>query len=338
MISLFKYFPQIKEKVPWVTLGNFPTRVTLLSNIVKNLPIKSFWVKRDDETSSIFGGNKIRNLEFEFGKIIQLKKKLILAYGSIGSNFTVACCMFGKHFNIPVNLILFDTVRTEDVENNYKINSALANKITFSKSIMFLPYYVIKEVINTHHMDRYLMPPGGTSPLSVLGYINAMFELKEQIDNHELPIPNYIFLPVGTGGTIAGLLIGKTILKLPIKIIGITVFEKFLTNISMIKILIYRSVKYFNSIANTNISAKKIFSEINLVNDFLGDGYAHPTNESNSTIKLLMDNEGLILDGTYTGKGMAGAINIIKSSLKSNDNVLFWHSYNSQDILSKLNL
>ncbi len=331
-LPIFKAFPKLKETVPWIPLGDFPTRVSSLSRISETLSCQSFWIKRDSESSSRYGGNKVRKLEFEFGKAIERKAEMILAYGSLGSNFTIATCLFGKSLKIPTHLILYDTVNTPFVMANFKHNCEIAQGVTRIRSILSLPYAVSRELWRHRGERVYLMPPGGSSPLSTLGYINAMLELKGQIHDGDLPMPDYIFLPVGTGGTFAGLLIAKVLFNLPIEIIGIAVVDRIITNSMVIKLFIYRAVRYFNRVAGTNLKATEVFKELHLDYRFLGKGYAHPTDEANWAKDLLKREEDVILDGTYTAKAMAGAMEIIRTDLEPDKNILFWHSFNSQDI------
>ncbi len=329
-LPIFKEYPKLKETVPWIPLGDFPTRVTSLSRITESLSCKSFWVKRDSESSSLYGGNKVRKLEFEFGKVMERKSEMILAYGSLGSNFTIATCLFAKTLGIPTHLILYDTVNTPFVMANFKRNREMAQNITRIRSPLSLPYAVSRELWRHRRKKVYLMPPGGSSPLSTLGYVNAMFELKGQIDAGEMPMPDSIFLPVGTGGTLAGLLIAKVLLDLPIEIIGMAVVDRIITNPIVLKLFIYRSVRFLNQVAGTHLKATHVFKELHLDYRSLGKGYAHSTDEAMWARDLLKRDENIILDGTYTAKAMAGAIDVIRTDLKTDTNVLFWHSFNSQ--------
>ncbi|GMT50263.1 MAG: putative 1-aminocyclopropane-1-carboxylate deaminase [bacterium] len=330
-LPIFKEYPKLKETVPWIPLGDFPTKVTSLSRITESLSCKSFWVKRDSESSSLYGGNKVRKLEFEFGKLMERKSEMILAYGSLGSNFTIAACLFAKTLDIPTHLILYDTVNTPFVMANFKHNCKMAQNMTRIRSPLSLPYAVSRELWRHRGKQVYLMPPGGSSPLSTLGYINAMLELKGQIDDGELPMPDYIFLPVGTGGTLVGLLIAKVLFNLPVKIIGMAVVDWIITNPVILKLFIYRSVRFFNQVAGTHLRASHIFKELHLDYRSLGKGYAHSTDEAKRAKDLLKREENIILDETYTAKAMAGAIDIVRTDLKADTNVLFWHSFNSQD-------
>ncbi len=331
MLPLFEYYPSIQSHVPYISLGSFPTPVIRLDNLSKYLSVPSIWMKRDDISGVIYGGNKVRKLEFVFGKVIDRGYKKILAYGSIGSNFTIACCMYGKEINIPVDLVLYKTSLTDSVIHNYKLNQRLSGSMSIYSSISGVVYGILKRMVSSLN-TYYLMPPGGSSPQSALGYINAMFELYDQIKNGEIPMPDYIFLPVGTGGTLIGLLIGKVILKIPVKIIGISVVDKILTSQTILKIQIYRVVRYFNRISGYNLSSDKVIKELNIDYNFLGRGYTYPTESGVNAIDLLKTHEGISLDTSYTGKAMAGMLYYIQSSIKPDSNVLFWNTLNSRII------
>ncbi len=330
MIYLINHYPQLQEKLTWLSLGNYPTPVMKLTNLGRFLAGQSIWLKRDDKTSNRFGGNKVRKLELEFAKIIQQNYQGILAYGPIGSNFTAACCLFGNEVGIPVHLVLFKTARTLYVDFNFDISCKNSKSYSVCPSPILLPIHLSMKKIQNRPQKLYLMPPGGSSPLSVFGYINAMFELKDQIDQQLLPVPDYIFLAVGTGGTLAGLLIAKLLLNLSTKIIGIAVVDKLIINRIMVKNLISRTIKLFSNLTGISIKAKDVFKELIIDYNYIGKSYAYPTEKSYHAIQLLKEQENIELDNTYTGKAMAGMLDYIQYKLNPEDQVLFWHSYHAK--------
>ncbi len=126
--SLFIEFPELKERIPWVRLGEFPTPVQEL----RNLGHKNFWIKRDDLTSSLYGGNKVRKLEFALAEGLDKKKKKVLTFGGIGTNHGLATAIFCQKLGLDCSLLLFKQPVTRNVKQNillfHKYNAKLIYK------------------------------------------------------------------------------------------------------------------------------------------------------------------------------------------------------------------
>ena len=329
MIPLLQRYPHLINTLPYHSIGHYPTPVRRLINLEKRLSLGPIWVKEDDKSSPRYGGNKVRKLEWEFGKALSQGATSLLAYGSMGSNFTLATCLFGRELGLPVRLILFKSFLSEQTRRNYTRNTSLSQSHVLTTSPLCVPYYVLKDKLTHSQNNTYILPPGGTSPLSTLGYINAILELHQQIERGELPTPDTIYLPVGTGGTLAGLLIGKAICGLSSKIVGVTVVEGVLTSGYLIKRQINKALTFFNQITGENLHPREVTTNLNLSRSFIGRGYAHPTPAGDAAIRLLEEEESLILDPTYTGKAMAALLSHLDTSRNSSNVHLFWNTYNS---------
>ncbi len=94
--ALFKWFPELKDRIPWVSLGMQPTAIQQL----KGFGHQNIWIKRDDRSSPLYGGNKIRKLEFTLGQALQQKKKRVITFGGIGTNHGLATAIFCKELGL----------------------------------------------------------------------------------------------------------------------------------------------------------------------------------------------------------------------------------------------
>jgi D-cysteine desulfhydrase len=101
---LFESLPELKGKIRWLLLGSFPTPVQRLTN----LGLKNLWIKRDDLSSPIYGGNKIRKLGFILPDLIQKNKTRLVTLGGIGANHVLASAIFSQQMGIPCTLLLFN--------------------------------------------------------------------------------------------------------------------------------------------------------------------------------------------------------------------------------------
>jgi D-cysteine desulfhydrase len=172
----------------------------------------------------------------------------------------------------------------------------------------------------------------GSSPLSCLGYVNAAFELKEQIEEGLLPEPDSIFVTAGTGGTMAGLQLGLRMAGLKSEVVGVRVLDRIFCNKPVIAWEINRTIKYLERCGGRLHVPRHHAKDIILTHDFYGKEYAGPTEEGRKAIEVTLEYEKLPLDVTYTGKTMAALMDYVKSGGNAGKTILFWHTLNSVDL------
>jgi len=162
---------------------------------------------------------------------------------------------------------------------------------------------------------------GGSTPIGILGYINAVKELKKQSEEKNFNI-DHIILAVGSGGTQAGVELGVKFYKMNAKCHGISASRHIKPKSQEIADLCNQTVGHFN------LKYDRFLPEdINVNYDYIGEGYAIPTNECIKAIRIVAQKEGIILDPVYTGKAMAGLIDFIKKGkFKKDENIVFIHT------------
>ncbi|UCC18546.1 MAG: pyridoxal-phosphate dependent enzyme [Promethearchaeota archaeon] len=343
---LFKMYPLLKEKVPWISLLiNTPTPVERLTKLEKyfNLESGQIYIKRDDKNHHIYGGNKIRKFEFLFGNIIKKKKKkAIVTYGGLGTHNGLASVILCKNFDSPLkcDLFLYNQPIKRQVQQSLLLFNYFGTKLHLSKTdirafIKALFFWIF-------HRKYDFILPGGTpfygrgTPLGTVGFIEAIFELKEQIDNALLPEPDVIFVAAGTTGTAAGLVAGCKLLGLKTRVNAVAVYKHFLANSLNLTINANKALKYLHKRV-IKFPKIKIFSDdFELIQGYLGSGYGFPTIEGQKAIDTVFDLEGkekgFLLEPTYTGKAMAAMFNFLEKEENKSKNMLFWNTYNSNDL------
>ncbi|MHA2094355.1 MAG: 1-aminocyclopropane-1-carboxylate deaminase/D-cysteine desulfhydrase, partial [Candidatus Hodarchaeales archaeon] len=205
---LFEEYPSLDGLIPWIQLIKAPTPVKRLEKLEESLKTKTrLWIKLDNLTSSQYGGNKVRKLEFIIADALRKKKKTIATLGGIGTNHGLATTIYAKEFDLNTRLYLINQPIDRHVLNNLKLDYYYGAELKYVKNYLGAAVYF-------YFLDRllkkgtYWLPAGGSTPLGVLGYVNAILELKDQIDSGLLPEPGYIFVAAGTTGTMAGIELG----------------------------------------------------------------------------------------------------------------------------------
>ncbi len=152
-------------------------------------------------------------------------------------------------------------------------------------------------------------------------------ELVDQIKSGDMPRPDKIFVPVGTCGTMSGVVLAMKMFDPEIEVIGVTVFGAIGANRKSVCALVNQLIH------DKNLDFPKVqTSEIKLVTEFLGKGYAHFTKEGNEALELVQKSEGLHLDGTYTAKAMACLLSMACEPSSKGKIFLFINTYNSKDM------
>ena len=331
--------------IPHLSLGNFPTPVEPLANLERALGFKSLWIKRDDLSGPLGGGNKVRKLEYMFAAAQsearhrdgsdrvtsesspnEEEKKTLFTIGPTGSNHVRATAVYGRASGFRVECLLFKQPPTEYSEANYRTTCENADQVYEVKrmSTMFARYaYEQTKTVLGIGEERYFIPAGGSSPLGSVGYVKAVLELKSQIEADLLPEPRFIFVPVGTCGTIAGLIVGVRLAGLRTQVVGVRVADSVVANSWAISRMVRRVLRLIGAVDAHDINPRRI----ELWHGDFGKGYAIPTEAGTRAVAMMAEHEGITLENTYTGKTLAGMAHYIKEQGCEGEHVLFWNTY-----------
>ena len=328
---LFETFPGLQQRIRWNSLVTAPTPVHQLENISAQLG-KEVWIKRDDKTSTVYGGNKARKLEFILGEALAQGRKTLVTGGGLGTNHGLATAIFGKKLNFQVVLGLFDQPVTLHVRNNLLLFHAHGAEIEYLASLFKAVFrYYVTERIRRH--GAYFIAPGGSSPVGTLGYVDAGLELAMQLDRKELPIPEAIFVAAGTCGTMAGLVLGLKLAGVKTRVIGVQVAPGMFANSKAVLSLARKTLKlmrrYDSSVPKVELTTSDIFMN----HMHYGPGYGHPTDEGRAAFRFIDEMEGITLDLTYTGKAFGALMEHMKTKPRRGP-MLFWNTFNSVDLSS----
>ena len=328
--AIFERYPELEGAIPWLPLGTYPTPVHRLTSLGGG----RLWIKRDDLTSPEYGGNKVRKLEFILGDAVRRGKKRVVTIGGIGTNHGLATAIYCRKLGIGCTLALFDQPVTGHVRENLLLFHRYGAELVHSASMFGAgsQFYIFQRMRRPGSCFVYA---GGSTPLGAIGFVSAAFELKKQIDEGMLPEPRYIFCPLGSSGTMAGLALGARIAGMTAEVIGVRVTASSLgpiplatpQTVATLMAGAYRLLKNScPSLPNTEICRPRVIDE------FFGGEYGLPTAEGNRAQRLFRDQEGIILDSTYTAKTCAALLDFMKDPWQTKEPVLYWHTYNSRDM------
>ncbi|MFQ5637961.1 MAG: 1-aminocyclopropane-1-carboxylate deaminase/D-cysteine desulfhydrase [bacterium] len=330
--AVFRRFPELND-IPWFPLGQFPTPVERLENLGTELGMANLWVKRDDVSGRLYGGNKVRTLEFCLADAQQKQTELLVAYSALGSSWPLACAIYGRLMGWSVDIFYLPYPTDEIKKKNLHVTKKLARRVTTAHSLFTFPfclYFHLRRARKKHKV--YLTPPGGVTPVTTLSYVNAVLELQQQVERGEAPVPDFIFCPLGSGGTAAGIAIGLNLIDWPTQVVAVRVVDFLVANKMTLKNLIRRAVNTMKN-KGVRLSTKKKWGDnVQIEHGYFGKGYGRPTVMGAESIRLMQKFENRALDSTYSGKAFAAVLDLCKKNSFENKKVLFWQTLNSRNL------
>jgi len=308
------------DDIPRIKLANLPTPLDEVKRLAEKLGFKKLFIKRDDLTGFAGGGNKARKLEYDFVQILKGGYNVVLTAGGIQSNHARMTAAAARKFGLDIKIVLGGP----DF-NEYKGNLLL--DVLFGAEIR----YLVNDDANDHLTSTmnewakeleeqgrkpFIIPIGGSTGLGALGYVLAMRELSKQLNQEKVQL----LMAVGSCGTFAGSILGAKMFLPDARIIGISVSRNSEAIIQRTQEIITEAAGILKQQINLNEvsieSYDQYFTEYGLM-----------TKEGKDAILECANLEGIILDPIYTGKVMAGMIDLLnKGTIDPEITTIFLHS------------
>jgi 1-aminocyclopropane-1-carboxylate deaminase/D-cysteine desulfhydrase-like pyridoxal-dependent ACC family enzyme len=314
-LPIVKRFPALAG-VPRVALGRFPTPVEPLAALAPNL-----WIKRDDLAADPMGGNKTRALEWLLAGAASGDR--IVTVGSAGSTHALAVATYAARLDARA---LVGRWRQE-------MNGAAAEvsrrieQIADRAPIHRTPAGAYAWAWGQRVRGARWIAAGGTTPRGILGHVNGGLELAEQVVTGELPAPRAVVVPLGTGGTAAGLALAFAIAGLDIRVVGARVVPKIVGRRGRVVRLANRAAALLERLSGERVPRVSERS-IEVVDDTFGGAYGRETPAGRDAASRLLTETGIALDATYSAKAFALALE--RATLAEPDPVLFWLTFDSR--------
>lgn len=307
------------DKIPAVKLASVPTPLDEAKRLADKIGLSKLFIKRDDLTGLAGGGNKARKLEYDFAVIINGGYDVVITAGGIQSNHARMTAAAARKLGLDIKLVLGGP-DFEIAKGNLLLN------VMFGAEIR----YLVDDDANTsleNEMQKwsdeltrkghkpFVIPIGGSTGLGALGYVKVMQELSKQFGNEK----TQIVLGVGSCGTYAGAILGAKIFMPNARVIGISVSRTADAIKKRTKELINESAALIDYKIENEISIK-CYDDYHIE-------YGMITKSGEQAIKDCANLEGILLDPIYTGKVMAGLIDLsIKNIIDKNIPVIFIHT------------
>jgi len=330
MLPLFTVFKKLGEVLPYRRLGTFPTPVSAMPTLTKTLGGPDLFIKRDDLSGPLYGGNKIRKLEFVLADALKKNCKRVITSGAAGSNHALATALYSKQCGIQPTLMLFEQPPSPAIGPtllaDFATKAEMHHDSTYTSHLKHIQK-IRESCTGQDGSTPYIIPAGGSSVLGATGFVNAAFELREQIDGGQIPQPDTIYAALGTMGTAVGLLLGLKAAQLSTRLVAVQVVPDVVANPDLFATF-YQQLNIFLNQQDPAFPILPLSPEdVTITTDFLGEGYGFSTPEAREAISLFKDNESISLDPVYTGKTAAGMVSHCRN--ERSGKILFWNTKSS---------
>jgi len=313
-------------RFPRLRFGHLPTPLEYLENLTRELDGPEIWIKRDDCTGMSTGGNKTRKLEFLMAEARAEAADIVLTQGATQSNHARQTVAFAARMGVDSHILLED--RTGIQSTGYQHNGNVFLDLLHGATLEHHPGGTDMEAAMAATADRfredgrrpYSIPGGGSNATGALGYVNAALELVNQANEVGLRI-DHVVHATGSTGTQAGMAVGLVGINSGVPLLGISVRAT-------------KSIQEDNVFRLASATAERVGcpgivdrSDVVANSDYVGEGYGIPNEGTIEAIRMMARLEGILLDPVYSGKGMAGLIDLIRTGhFKRGQNVVFLHT------------
>ena len=335
MLALFERYPLLNEKLPHVALGDFPTPVEKLERLGQAIHAPQLYVKRDDVSGKLYGGNKVRALEFLFGEAIRAGHQQVVALGFPASCQALAQAIYARElglhstaFSIPANPI-------RQARQHLLIYQSIHADIrpTIPMIFPFMLRYRLK-------YGRFPKLLEASSPVGMIGYVSAGFELKKQVEQGLIPEPDRVYISLATMGTTVGLMLGFRAAGLKSQVIGIDDGARVIGRKVATPPHMARLFRETNALLHAHDPAFPVL-EISESDFHIRGGYER---EKDSLINVAgaqamaraKELGNLQLDEMFTANAFAALLADGASGDLQDKTVLWWNSYNSRDFSAQI--
>jgi D-cysteine desulfhydrase family pyridoxal phosphate-dependent enzyme len=313
----------LTDHLPRVSLAHLPTPLEEMPRFREALGGgPRLLVKRDDQTGLATGGNKIRKLEFLVAEALAQGADTLITAGGMQSNHCRQTAAAAAKMGLRCVLVLSgDPLPRSQWNGNLLLDDLLGADVHWAgdRDRRDAVMDGVADALRASGARPYVIPVGGSVPTGAAGYVAAVEELAGQLAERGERVDRIVFAS-GSAGTHAGLLVGVKALGLDVQVEGIN-DDKVGGLLEKIQALAIATA--------AQLGLDLSFSEEDFIlHDTYGaPGYGVITDAEREAIHLLARTEGIITDPVYTGRALAGLIDLVRQRVYGPDEtVLFWHT------------
>lgn len=322
-------YPRLAARLPKAPLADLPTPVS-----TQRLPTATGWrdvsIKHDDLTATLYGGNKLRKLEYLLRRALDRGAARVATFGTVASNHALATTLYAAAVGLPCTCLLSHQTRTPACAVQLGLHLAHGTELVYFGGPRAARVEVMREYLQGRH--TWAIPPGGSSWLGAVGFVNAGLELASQVQAGAIVAPDRVYVANGTMATAAGLALGLALAGLGAEVQAIRVTHVSVSNPHAMRRLIAKTASLMCRLDPDLPADLADCVRLRFRDEFFGGGYAHTTPATDRAVARARDELGMRLETTYTGKAMAALLDDLDKPAFAAQSMLFWNTFNSRPL------
>jgi D-cysteine desulfhydrase len=325
-LPLYSAFPALRATLPRLPLTELPTPIDAPDELRRGLALPGLCLKRDDQSARPYGGGKPRKLELFFGEALRLDKRRVATIGGVSSNHALATAIYAKRCGLGCVLLLMPEPPSASARRR------LAAAAECGAELRLVPNQVAARQALAElstEATTYAIPVGGTSALGNVGFVNAALELVEQIRRGELPEPERLYIPIGTMGSVAGLVVGLRLAGSSTPVVAVRASSPATSSQKGLLALCAETVEFLRARDPSFPALRFSTEDVTIDGRFLGSGYGLPTAAGERAARRIAELGGPTLETTYTAKTFAALLHAARDI--GERPVLFWHTHTESE-------
>jgi D-cysteine desulfhydrase len=324
---LLDRFPLLADALPWRPLATPNTPVSTLPALDGARDVQ-LYIKRDDLTSDLYGGNKVRKLEHILAEAELAGRRTLITLGGVGTNHGLATALHGRAAGFAVEVVFFDQPVTAFVKRNLRAFAHAGAELHHAPGELDAMYRARRRYAEAESAGRapYFVMVGGSSRLGTLGYVNAALELADQVRAGALPEPDRVFVALGSAGTAAGLAAGFRVAGLKTRVCAVRAGQRLLAHGGAVRYMAGDALRYLRAYG-ADVPRGLQLAGYEVAGEQFGAGYGHPTQEGLEALEWAASE--VPLETTYTAKALAACLDYCRRRARPGEHVLYWHTANS---------
>lgn len=331
-LAIVRRYPSLAAHLPRFGLTALPTPVERADGLTAACGVADLWIKRDDRSGALYGGNKPRKLELIVGDALARHRTRLLTFGGIGTHHGLATAVAARAAGLATTLVLVPQPVTDAVRRNLLLLHACGAELHLAHGVAG----TVARALGLLARDRLrgertgVVPPGGSSVLGTIAYASAAMELAEQVERGELPEPAAVVVALGSGGTVAGILLGLALAGLATRVVGVLVTDILPPSSRRLVWQAQRALRHLRARAPEVPAVTIDAARLTVERAWLGDGYGAATPDAVRACALAREHAGIALETTYTGKAMAACLALgARGGPLTRGPIVFWHTYSA---------
>jgi len=322
-------YPRLAAQLPKIVLADLPTPLDERS-LLTSTGEHRVAIKCDNLTGQLYGGNKVRKLEYLLCQARRKQAKRVATFGTVASNHALATSLYAKSLGLECTCFLSHQTKTANAPRVLNIHLQNGTEIVPYGRCRADRIRTLRERL--WHRNAWAIPAGGSSWIGAVGFVNAGLELADQVATGHIDAPDRLYVANGTMATAAGIALGLALANLPTEVQAVQVTEDFVASPARMRRLIAKTATLLHTLDASIPADLADQARYSFRSGFLGGGYAKTNAATDRAVAIARDRLGLALETTYTGKAMAAMLHDLNQKQYAGQSMLFWNTYNSRPL------